>query len=432
MPRSSILPADLWIACYLDLNGVKVEVRVERRDRLPMTSCLLVLPWHVRHTGGVDEVVKSLLQHLAASGEFNAVLLVTSLDCDATWDAAQSYSTLYELVPGPLEPPSRLRSLLSFLYRLPSRLLRLRKLLQEIRVGVVNPHYPHLGMLHFSVLRALGLFNGGIVLSFHLSDAHEANSTRGLERWLWRWLLSSADLIVTPTDDLYDPLLRVAPEIRPKLVTINNGVDFALCSSRPQDFDRFPPELTGKPVVLSIGNLDQRKGHDVVMRALVEVRRERPAAGLVVLGAARPYLRDLERLRTDLGLDGAVFFFENVPHEMLPCYLSRASLFALATQRETFCLALLEAGAAGLPIVSTQAPGVIEVIEDKVTGRLVPIGDVDALAKAILVVLDNPKEAEQRAARFRQEIHNRLTWDHHYQKYRTLYHRLLGHGVEST
>ncbi len=395
-----------------------------------MTSCLLVLPWHLHHTGGVNEVVKSLLQHLAVSGEFNAVLLVTSLDFDATWDAAQSYSTLYESIPGPLGKPNRLRSLLSFLYRLPSRLLRLRKLLREIQAGVVNSHYPHLGILHFSILRALGLYNASIVLSFHGTDARDADGTRGLERWLWRWFLSSADLIVTPTDDLYGPLLNVAPGIRSKLVTINNGVDFELCSSRPQEYDRFPPEFVGKPVILSIGSFDQSKGHQVVMRALVHVRRAWPDAALVVLGAARPYLRDLERLRADLGLDGAVFFFENVPHEMLPCYLSRASLFALATQRETFCLALLEAGAAGLPIVATQAPGVIEVIKDKTTALLVPIGDVDAVARAILEVFRNPEAAGLRATRFRQQIRDHLTWDHHYQKYRTLYRRVLDSAVE--
>jgi glycosyltransferase involved in cell wall biosynthesis len=409
-------------ACYLDLD--EAESYCGRLDGLPMTSCLLVLPWHLHHSGGVNEVVKSLLRNVAASGEFNSLILVTSSDLDAKWDAAQPFSTFYEPLPGPLERPRRIRSLLSFLYRLPSRLLRLRKLLQETRVGAVNPHYPHLGILHFSILRALRLFNGSLVLSFHLSDAHNANSTSGLERWLWRWLLSSADRIVTPTCDLYEPLLSIAPGIRSKLVTINNGVDFALCSSRPQDLDRFPPELVGKPVILSIGNFEARKGHDIVMRALVQVRRKWPSAALVIVGAARPYLSELERLRADLGMEGAVFFFENVPHEMLPCYLSRASLFALATESETFCLALLEAGAAGLPIVSTKAPGVVEVIKDGDTGRLVAVGDAHALAEAILETLDHPKEAAQRAAVFRQEIRDHLTWDHHYQKYQALYCQL--------
>ena len=153
-----------------------------------MTSCLLAIPWHLRYTGGVNEVVKSLLQHLAESGEFNPVLLVTSFDRDTEWDAAQSYSTLYESVPGPLDSPNRPRSFLSFLYRLPSRLLRLRKLLYKFCVSVVNPHYPHLGILHFSILRALRLFDGSVVLSFHGTEARNAAATRGLERSLWRWL----------------------------------------------------------------------------------------------------------------------------------------------------------------------------------------------------------------------------------------------------
>jgi glycosyltransferase involved in cell wall biosynthesis len=396
-----------------------------------MTSCLLVLPWHLRHSGGVNEVVKSLLRHLAASGQFNSAILVTSLGSDAALDAAQPFSTVYESLPGPLELPRRSRSFVSFLYRLPSRLLRLRKLLKDMRVGVVNPHFPHLGILHFSILRALRLFSGPLVLSFHLSDAHNADAATGLERWLWRWLLSSADCIVTPTDDLYEPLLSVAPRIRSKLVTINNGVDFALCSSHPKDLDRFPPELVGKPVVLSIGNFEPRKRHDVVMRALFEVRNEWPEAALVALGAGRPYVKELEQLREDLGMRGSVYFFENVPHEKIPCYLSRASVFALATESETFCLALLEAGAADIPIVCTRAPGVIEVVTDRATALLVPIGDVNAMAQAILEALNHPEEAKRRAAAFREKIRNQLTWEHHYQKYEALFRRLLNSGAES-
>src|SRR5436305_13989449 len=103
-----------------------------------------------------------------------------------------------------------------------------------------------------------------------------------------------------------------------------------------------------------------------------------------MLGAARPYTRELEDLRTTLGLEGAVFFFENVPHEKLASYLSRSRIFALATERETFCLAILEAGAAGLPIVSTRVPGVVEIIMDGVTGRLGDLGAIEGMAGAIV------------------------------------------------
>jgi glycosyltransferase involved in cell wall biosynthesis len=159
------------------------------------------------------------------------------------------------------------------------------------------------------------------------------------------------------------------------------------------------------------------------MRSLVQVRRRIADAGLLVLGTGRPYLLELEKLRSELGLEGSVFFLQDIPHEKLPCYLSRASLFALATRSETFCLAILEAGAAGLPVISTRAPGVTEVIKDGVTGRLVEIGDVAGFARAILHILENASEAAVVADNFRAEIRDHLTWGHHYENYQRIYDR---------
>jgi glycosyltransferase involved in cell wall biosynthesis len=360
-------------------------------------SCLLTLPWSPLNPGGVNEIVKSLIRHMFAEGEPAPAVLVTNLsEKSAEWDSAQTYPIFYQELGIPFYGPARVRSCVSFLLRLPARLSQLHKLFRERNVQIVNVHYPNLGDLHYAVMRTLGLFRGGFQLSFHLSDARDAAQTSGLERWLWRRLLGSADVLITDSDDMHPDLLAVDPGCGPKLLTVHNGVDLEFCSSRPYERDRFPEELEGKPVILSVGNFEERKGHHM-----------------------------LKRLHLELGLQGRAFMIENVPHERIPAYLSRARLFALATQAEAFSLAILEAGAAGLPIVSTRARGVVEQLKDGATAKLVTVDDVDDLAKALLELLENPAEAQRLAKNFRAEIEESLTWENHYAAYRAVYLRSL-------
>ena len=183
------------------------------------------------------------------------------------WDCAQPYPTVYTELGVPLYGPSPLRSCVSFLLRLPGRLFRLHKIVREHNVRIINIHFPGLAGLHFTVLRAVGLFRGGLVLSFHLSDARAAAETRGLERWMWRRMLRSADMLITVSDDMHPDLLSVDPGCGPKLLTLHNGVDVEFCSAHPLERDRFPLECEGKPVILSIGNFMERKGHHILMRA---------------------------------------------------------------------------------------------------------------------------------------------------------------------
>jgi glycosyltransferase involved in cell wall biosynthesis len=389
-------------------------------------SCLLTLPWSPWHAGGVNEIVKRLVGHLSAERNVAPLVMVGAMEERLLeWDAAQPYPILYQKLGIPCYPPSPVRSCLAFLYHLPARLFQLRKLVRRHDVRIVNIHYPNLGDLHFSLLRMLGLYRGGLLVHFHLGDAQGAVLTRGIERWLWQVLLRSADRLITDSDDLQPELLKLDPKCKSKLLTVHNGVDVEFCSSRPTNLDRFPPELNGRPVILSIGNFEERKGHHILMRAFQQVRQRIPQVGLVMVGGPSAYFPELKRLHAELALEGHAFMIESVPHEHVPAYLSRSRLFALPTHAEAFSLAILEAGAAGLPIVSTRARGVIEAIKDGVTGRLIEIDDVNGLARTLIELLENPAEAQRLADNFQTEIRNGLTWKHHYENYRRVYLQYL-------
>jgi len=181
-----------------------------------------------------------------------------------------------------------------------------------------------------------------------------------------------------------------------------NPVDLSLIQARASDpADR--QNVTGEPIILCIGRLSQQKRLDVLVQAFLLVRRQVPAR-LWICGDG-PLRKDLERQIARLGLSDHV---DLLGFQQNPFARARqASAFVLTSDYEGMPNALIEAQAMGLPAVSTNCPtGPNEIIEDGETGYLVPVGDVEAIANRLIVLLRDEKlwqrmseRARERAAR---------------------------------
>ena len=159
------------------------------------------------------------------------------------------------------------------------------------------------------------------------------------------------------------------------------------------------------PVILAIGRLNEAKDFHVLIRAFAQLRKQRQVR-LAILGEGE-LRHSLEALINQLGL--------NSDQVQLPgfvsnpfAWLARAKLFVLSSRREALPSALIEAMACGVPVVSTNClSGPDEILEGGHWGRLVPVGDIDALTKAMAVTLDSPpavrSDVRRRAADFEQE-----------------------------
>jgi len=293
----------------------------------------------------------------------------------------------------------------------------MRRIIIQHNITVVNTHFPDLGSLLFVALKKLKLFEGKIILSFHLSDVREALAAEGRDRRLWRVLLRGADHVVVVSDDLAKDVLALDPTSAAKMTTIYNGVDLALFArSKGEPCAPFSVPNQSKTIV-SIGAFIPRKGHDVLVRAFGHVSHQVPDARLVLVGGDGPELEPIRQLIDSLGLSEKVTIFKDVPHEQIPAFLFQAQLFVLASRRESFGLVVTEAAAAKVPVVCTKAQGLRELIIDGVRGRLVAIGDHIALADAIIDVLTHPGDAQQMAANFYGYVSSNLTWRHAYEKY---------------
>lgn len=184
---------------------------------------------------------------------------------------------------------------------------------------------------------------------------------------------------------------------RDRIHVIPHGFDLArwrrLLAAAPARRDR------DRPVVLSVGRLYPRKGHDLLLRAFAGLRGLSPPPLLRIVGGGIDRER-LGRLAIDLGVDRSVSFEGDIrEEERLAEFYAGADLFCLPSLHETFGFVYLEAMAAGLPVVAARAGAAPEVLGD--AGRLVPPGDEDALREQIGSVLRDGalREAMARSGR---------------------------------
>ena len=233
---------------------------------------------------------------------------------------------------------------------------------------------------------------------------------------LLRLVLRNADAIVTISENTKREIVRLglAPE---KVTVIHPSVDS----------QRFHPQIDSsaivarhhlqeKNVVLTIARLVERKGIDVVIKAMPMVLEAIPNVVYLVIGLG-PYKGKLERLARDLGLEGRVIFVGHVSDEELPLYYCACDVFVLVSrtltdkgEMEGFGIVYLEAGACGKPVVAGRGGGVEEAVEDGVTGLLVDPLDVGEIAEAIVRILKDKELAKRLGENGRKKAMKQPDW----------------------
>ena len=229
---------------------------------------------------------------------------------------------------------------------------------------------------------------------------HLSSRIRNQRRWRSRFVTPlvrrtypQADAIVAISDGVADDLSSLSHLPRKRITTIYNPVvtpDLYAKRHTPLDHPWFQPDAP--PVVLGVGRLHQQKDFPTLLRAFARIRVQRPIR-LAILGEGK--LRaELETLARTLGIaaDVAMPGFVENPY----AYMARAAVFALSSAWEGLANVVIEALACGCPVVSTDCPsGPREILDKGKYGRLVPVGDDAALARAICATLDKVPHRER-------------------------------------
>jgi glycosyltransferase involved in cell wall biosynthesis len=242
-----------------------------------------------------------------------------------------------------------------------------------------------------------------VILNYHSGEAEDHLARWGLLVHPW---LRLAHEIVVPSEYLRGVFARhgYRAHVIPNLVDTSHF--------------RFRDRRSLRPHLVSTRNLERYYRVDNTLEAFAHVQARYPQATLSVAGdgSEEPQLR---QLAASLGLTGIRFLGRVEPND-LPAVLDEADVFVNSSVVDNQPVSMLEAFAAGLPVVSTPTGDIANMVRDGATGLLVPARDPAAMAKAVISLLEDPDRASAMARRARGEV-EKYSWPHVRERWAAVY-----------
>lgn len=289
---------------------------------------------------------------------------------------------------------------------------RLARRLRQLRPHVVHTHNPAPHQAA-AVARLLTRFPALV----HTKHGRNNFSTRA-RRWAEQWAGRMSDMVVPVSTDAAEVAHSVDRVPTRKLQVIHNGIEVG-------DLTCATPLRPGRPPrAVHVARLNRVKDQGTLLRAARAVADQLPGFTLDVVGDG-PMHEQVHALTAELGLQDIVRFHGF--RDDVGAVLAESDLFVLSSLSEGISITLLEAMAAGLPVVATDVGGNREVVVAGETGLLVPVGDAAALASAMLAVLTDPDRAQRLGAAGRARVASAFAIDRTVRAYEAIYDDLLGH-----
>jgi glycosyltransferase involved in cell wall biosynthesis len=242
--------------------------------------------------------------------------------------------------------------------------------------------------------------------------------THGIEVWeplrrIRRRALQHATLVLAPSRATAEHVISVQGVAAERVRVLPWGLDpdfeTQLGGESPA---RLPAEFPRGRVILAVGRwlaTERYKGMDTLIQALPRLLLRWPDVQLVLVGAGddREWLVNIAR---DSGVERHVYFLTEITYDELSACYAASELFALPSRGEGFGFVYLEAMARGKPVIGGAHGGAPEVIQDGVTGYLVPHGDTVQLATSVDALLSNPELGRQMGARGRERVEKEFSF----------------------
>lgn len=263
------------------------------------------------------------------------------------------------------------------------------------------------------VLRALGW-----PLKLVFTSAAQRHHT-----WITRWLIRQMDAIIA-TSDLSASFLKV------KSTVIPHGADTEVYAPPVDRAAAFAESgLPGRYAIGCFGRVRAQKGTDLFVDAMCRLLPRYPDFTAVIVGQITPeqtpFANDLKKRIEAAGLQLRIVITGELPIEAVQRWYQRLTIYAFTSRNEGFGLTLIEAMAAGAALVAARAGAAELVVEDGVTGVLIPTGDADALAAAVEPLMRDVAAATAMGERGRVRVLEQFSLDAEARRIGEVYRPLL-------
>ena len=295
----------------------------------------------------------------------------------------------------------------------------------ESPFDIIHAQYGYpTGLAAMEASRKLGVPN---LVSIQGGDGHWIGSCCGTHKRAMLAVLGHAGALLIGTRSFADEVTENHDTPSERFTIVPNAVDTR----------RFEPvegrklgEMDDEPTLLYHGRVDRRKGALVLLDAFADLVRERPGLRLAVSGIGPDSDAVAERVR-ELDLRDRVELLGYAPYDEVPAVYRRGDAFVTPTFAEGFSSTILEAMAAGLPIVSTRAVGVVDCLRHGENALLAEPGDAASLALELRRMLDDAPLRSRLAEQALHEVRTLYSWPSVAQRIVGVYEDLLGTHPET-
>jgi len=298
-------------------------------------------------------------------------------------------------------------SKLKYLFALPN----LNRILKNIKPDLIHAHYA-------SSYGVLGMLSGykPFVLSVWGSDVYEFPQKNKVFLWLIRRVLSRADKILSTSRSMAE---YICNNIQNTAIQITNfGIDLEIF--KPQSLP--VSEIT----IGTIKSIEKHNGIDCLLEAfnILVYKHNYKSIKLLIVGSGT-LLSEMQIKARTLKVNDYVEFTGYIPHSNVVKYYHKISIFVSISTRESFGVAVLEASACGIPVITSDVGGLPEVNKNNITGILLPPNNPLKLAAAIKKLIENEDLRKEFGQNGKAMVKNSFNWEKNVKEMQNIYISIL-------